>query len=58
MIKKMLDPDPNTRMKMDEIKSDDWFQQDYIPAIPEDENGIHYYHDDTFSIDEVSRHWN
>lgn len=55
MIKKILDPNPNTRIKMDEIKSDDWFQQGYIPAIPEDESGIYNYNDAAFFIDEVSR---
>ena len=38
MIRRILDPDPNTRINVDEIKADNWFKQDYTPAIPYDDD--------------------
>ncbi|XP_072974982.1 CBL-interacting protein kinase 1-like [Typha angustifolia] len=38
IIKKILDPNPQTRINMAQIKEDYWFKQDYIPDIPEEED--------------------
>ncbi|KAI3459159.1 hypothetical protein Pfo_015822 [Paulownia fortunei] len=34
LIKRILDPNPHTRITMAEIKEDDWFKQDYTPLDP------------------------
>ena len=52
MIRRILDPNPKTRINIDGIKSDDWFMQNYTPAIPNDEKDI-YIDDDVFFINEV-----
>ena len=41
IIKRILDPKPETRLTMAEIKADDWFKQEYTPACPEEEEDIH-----------------
>ncbi|KAL6535644.1 CBL-interacting serine/threonine-protein kinase 1 [Orobanche minor] len=33
LIKRILDPNPHTRITMGEIKEDDWFKQDYVPIL-------------------------
>ncbi|XP_009799130.1 CBL-interacting serine/threonine-protein kinase 1-like [Nicotiana sylvestris] len=38
LIKKILDPNPRTRITMAEIKIDEWFKQDYVPANPYEED--------------------
>ncbi|KAF7145518.1 hypothetical protein RHSIM_Rhsim04G0250000 [Rhododendron simsii] len=37
LIKRVLDPNPATRIKMAEIKTHDWFKEDYSPANPDDD---------------------
>ncbi|OIV95291.1 hypothetical protein TanjilG_07447 [Lupinus angustifolius] len=37
MIKRVLDPNPKTRITMAEIKEDPWFKEDYNPANPEED---------------------
>ncbi|KAF7837636.1 CBL-interacting serine/threonine-protein kinase 1-like isoform X1 [Senna tora] len=54
MIKRILDPNPSTRITMTGIKEDEWFRQDYIPANPEDEEEDVYIDDEAFSIHEGS----
>ncbi|XP_054807599.1 CBL-interacting serine/threonine-protein kinase 1 [Prosopis cineraria] len=54
MIKRILDPNPSTRITMSGIKQDEWFKQDYIPAKPEDEEEDVYIDDEAFSIHEVA----
>ncbi|KAL2922306.1 CBL-interacting serine/threonine-protein kinase 1 [Bienertia sinuspersici] len=44
MIKRILDPNPVTRITVAEIKANEWFRQGYVPSIPEDE-------EDNISID-------
>ncbi|CAK9144505.1 unnamed protein product [Ilex paraguariensis] len=36
LIKRILDPNPHTRIAMADIKADEWFKQDYIPANADD----------------------
>ncbi|KAJ9546324.1 hypothetical protein OSB04_018867 [Centaurea solstitialis] len=37
LIKRILDPNPKTRITIAEIKTDEWFNQDYTPAIVDEE---------------------
>ncbi|XP_077240516.1 CBL-interacting protein kinase 1-like [Tasmannia lanceolata] len=41
LIRKILDPNPRTRITMSEIKGDEWFKKDYTPANPDDEEDTH-----------------
>ncbi|KAL5538071.1 hypothetical protein UlMin_042281, partial [Ulmus minor] len=52
MIRRILDPNPVTRITMADIKSDEWFKQNYVPANLDEEENI-YIDDDAFSINEV-----
>ncbi|XP_014521790.1 CBL-interacting serine/threonine-protein kinase 1 isoform X2 [Vigna radiata var. radiata] len=54
MIKRMLDPNPKTRITMTMIKEDEWFKEDYIPANPEDEEEGVFIDDEAFSIHNAS----
>lgn len=58
IIKKILDPNPKTRVTMDMIKEDEWFKEGYNPANLEDEEEEEeedvYTDDEAFSIHEVS----
>lgn len=53
MIRRILDPNPVTRITMEDIKSDEWFKQGYIPANPEEEEDINNIGDNAFSLHEV-----
>ncbi|KAL5700411.1 cAMP-dependent protein kinase [Ranunculus cassubicifolius] len=55
MIKRMLDPNPKTRIKIAEIKEDEWFKQDYIPATPVDEDEDIFIDDEAFSIQDTTQ---
>lgn len=37
------------------IKIDDWFKQDYSPAVPDDEEEDTYVDDEAFSMSEMVR---
>ncbi|KAF8039440.1 hypothetical protein BT93_B1854 [Corymbia citriodora subsp. variegata] len=52
LIRRILDPNPVTRITMDGIKADNWFRQDYNPANPDDEESI-FIDDEAFSMQEV-----
>ncbi|CAA2961334.1 CBL-interacting serine threonine- kinase 1 [Olea europaea subsp. europaea] len=54
LIKRILDPNPCTRMTMAQIKENDWFKQDYVPVEPveEDEEENVYSDDEVSSIHE------
>ncbi|XP_020220881.1 CBL-interacting serine/threonine-protein kinase 1 isoform X2 [Cajanus cajan] len=56
IIKRMLDPNPKTRITMAMIKEDEWFKESYTPANPEDEDEEEnvYIDDEAFSIHDVS----
>lgn len=54
LIKRILDPNPKTRINIDGIKSDLWFKHDYVPAIPNDDKEM-YIDDDAFFINEVGQ---
>lgn len=54
IIKRILDPNPLTRISMPEIKADPWFRQGYIPSNPDDDEEDDVYIDEeAFPIDEV-----
>ncbi|KAG1326098.1 CBL-interacting protein kinase 1 [Cocos nucifera] len=56
MIRRILDPNPHTRINVAQIKEDGWFKQDYVPVMPdeeeEEEDGSS--DDEAFSIKEVA----
>ncbi|XP_030520612.1 CBL-interacting serine/threonine-protein kinase 1-like [Rhodamnia argentea] len=52
LIRRILDPNPVTRITMDGIKAHNWFRQDYNPANPDDEENT-YIDDEAFSVQEV-----
>lgn len=52
MMRRILDPNPATRITMAGIKADEWFKQDYTPATPDDEEDI-YIDDEALSIQDV-----
>ncbi|CAN6219660.1 unnamed protein product [Urochloa humidicola] len=47
MLRKILDPNPDTRIGVDGIRAHDWFKQGYAPAVP-------YNDDEDISRDEGS----
>ncbi|XP_024922263.1 CBL-interacting serine/threonine-protein kinase 1 isoform X2 [Ziziphus jujuba] len=53
ILKRILDPNPVTRITMAGIKSDEWFIQGYVPANPDDEEENIHIDDEAFSIHEV-----
>ena len=53
MIRRILDPNPDTRITMTGIKDDEWFKQDYTLAVPDDEEEDIYINDEAFSMYEV-----
>ena len=54
MIKRILDPNPATRITMAGIKEDEWFRQGLALANPDDEEEDIYIDNEAFSIhDEV-----
>ena len=38
LLRRMLDPNPITRIDVAGIKAHDWFKQDYTPVIPIDDD--------------------
>ncbi|XP_043723290.1 CBL-interacting protein kinase 1-like isoform X3 [Telopea speciosissima] len=54
LIKKMLDPNPQTRISMAEIKANDWFNRDYVPANPYDEEEDIFIDAEAFSMQGVT----
>ncbi|XP_042989643.1 CBL-interacting serine/threonine-protein kinase 1-like isoform X2 [Carya illinoinensis] len=52
LIRRILDPNPLTRITTEDIKADEWFKQGYSPANPDDDEDIHI-DDEAFSIHEV-----
>lgn len=54
LIKRILDPNPATRITVAGIKGDDWFKQDYTPAANDEveEEGTLIINE-TFSINET-----
>ncbi|KAM6544906.1 hypothetical protein CsatB_025642 [Cannabis sativa] len=57
MIRKILDPNPVTRITMENIKSDEWFQQCYAPPNAyeeEEEEDTYTDNDDPCSIHHVT----
>ncbi|KAF9597326.1 hypothetical protein IFM89_017229 [Coptis chinensis] len=53
MIKRILDPNPKTRITVAEIREHDWFKPDYTPVNPEDEDVGIYIDDKAFSIQDM-----
>lgn len=54
MIKRILDPNPITRITIAEIKADPWFNQGYVVSnIDDDEDNVYIDEEAAFSINEV-----
>ncbi|KAK8548897.1 hypothetical protein V6N13_054335 [Hibiscus sabdariffa] len=53
LIRRMLDPNPRTRITMAGIKDDEWFKQDYTPVVQLDEEDDIYIDDEAFSMSKV-----
>jgi 5'-AMP-activated protein kinase catalytic alpha subunit len=49
LIRRILDPNPQTRITMAEIKEDEWFKLDYVPSNPNEED----YDDDDDNYDDI-----
>ncbi|KAG0496492.1 hypothetical protein HPP92_001010 [Vanilla planifolia] len=45
MLRRILDPNPKTRINVAEIKEDGWFKQDYAPTVPYDDEEEAYMQD-------------
>ncbi|CAI8587431.1 unnamed protein product [Vicia faba] len=54
IIKRILDPNPETRITMSMIKEDEWFKPGYNAANRDDEEDDVYIGDEAFSIQEPS----
>lgn len=55
MIRRILDPNPVTRITLAGIEEQEWFRNDYVPANPEDEEEEEdvYIDDEALSIHEM-----
>lgn len=53
LLKKILDPNPVKRITMAGIKADEWFEQDYTPANPDDDEEDIFVDNEAFSMHEV-----
>lgn len=55
MVKRMLDPNPVTRITVTGIKASEWFKQDYTPSVPDDDDDKEEVDtdDDSFSVQEL-----
>ncbi|KAG6533630.1 hypothetical protein ZIOFF_007505 [Zingiber officinale] len=53
MIRRILDPNPQIRINMTQIKEDKWFKQDYTPVEPEEDEEDIDSDVESFSIREV-----
>ncbi|XP_019440196.1 PREDICTED: CBL-interacting serine/threonine-protein kinase 24 isoform X1 [Lupinus angustifolius] len=40
LIHKILDPNPKTRIKIEEIRKDPWFQRSYVPVNPREDEEV------------------
>ncbi|GKV10448.1 hypothetical protein SLEP1_g21809 [Rubroshorea leprosula] len=52
LIRRILDPNPDTRITMADIKEDEWFKQEYTPEVPDDEEDDIYIDEEAFSMSE------
>ncbi|KAJ3695671.1 hypothetical protein LUZ60_001048 [Juncus effusus] len=48
LIRRILDPNPDTRIRMEDIKNDEWFMRNYVPAKEVEIDDVSI--DDVFSI--------
>lgn len=56
MIRRILDPDPRTRITLAEIKQDEWFKQKYTPTNPDEDGEDVSVDDEVLTIHEVMIH--
>lgn len=55
LIKRILDPNPKTRITVADIKEDEWFKKDYVPAVVDDEEEDVVVDDEVLSLHEAVR---
>ncbi|KAJ3685952.1 hypothetical protein LUZ61_015116 [Rhynchospora tenuis] len=48
LIRRILDPNPDTRIRMEDIKTDEWFLKNYIPASEVENEDVNL--DEVFSV--------
>lgn len=53
MIRRILDPDPLTRITIAGIRAHEWFKQDYTPTEPVEEEENIYVDDEAFAMQDV-----
>ncbi|KAI3874137.1 hypothetical protein MKX03_001785 [Papaver bracteatum] len=53
LIRRILDPNPKTRITIVGIKEDEWFKQDYTPTNVEDDDEDIHIDDEAFLIQEL-----
>lgn len=53
MIRRILDPNPLSRITIADIKADEWFKKDYAPANPNDDEEDIHIDDEAFRIREL-----
>ena len=54
ILRKLLDPNPITRLGMDGLREHDWFNQSYTPAVPFDDDDDNYVGDDNSHMTKVA----
>jgi 5'-AMP-activated protein kinase catalytic alpha subunit len=54
ILRKILDPNPITRLGIDGIRAHDWFNQSYTPAVPFDDDDDNYIGDDSPQMTKVA----
>lgn len=55
LLRKILEPNPVKRITIAGIKADEWFEQDYTPANPDDDEEDIFVDNEAFSMHEVVR---
>ncbi|XP_052290926.1 CBL-interacting serine/threonine-protein kinase 1 isoform X3 [Citrus sinensis] len=53
LLRKILEPNPVKRITIAGIKADEWFEQDYTPANPDDDEEDIFVDNEAFSMHEV-----
>uniref|UniRef100_A0A6V7QVE3 non-specific serine/threonine protein kinase n=1 Tax=Ananas comosus var. bracteatus TaxID=296719 RepID=A0A6V7QVE3_ANACO len=48
LIRRILDPNPETRIRIEEIRNDEWFKKNYVPAMEVEHEDVNL--DDVFAV--------
>lgn len=55
ILRKILDPNPITRLDITGIRAHEWFRQDYTPAMPFDDDDDNNISDGNLHMTEVTQ---